>query len=940
MKRIIFALMLFMPIMAFSQIKADSTKLTTPPANHPLTLGSLYMNGANASNGIVGFQDPTTGKWFTLITGQQASRYLTNFLPLTGGTLTGDVIITSPNTLHIPGASGDHVLADLASDGGIGRSDNLFARGGGSGLGIGAGTNNQNPSIFLEVVPGTPQGVELPQMTISDRLSIDLNPSGFTTANQDGLLVYQNNATKGFYTNILGTGWVRLLTTVDSTTLSGGGGGGMTNPMTTLHDIIVGGSSGTPTRLGIGTTGQVLTYDGTNIIWQTPSGSGSGTTTNALTNDYGISTFSFNGGTSGIKVKADSTTLKSKVSALADYNILITALAGKQTSGTYLTPTSTNTVTNKDLTSGTNTFPTFNQNTTGSAGSVANSLTNGVGITTLTYNGSAAKTVVIDTSIIAPKAYVNNFELKSDTTTFFKKNGGYLLGNLHMKANTIDFNDFGLITTISLGGINFMDSSTGDNLNINPDNFTLFNTSLSSSSLTVSNTTPKITVERSSNAYSLVFPTTGLPSSGSALLAANKSDSLAYIGDLTKGNYNLYGRSLTLRTTGTGVSGDSVLVKHNGLIKTVTQASIGGGGGGSTLTLGRGLTGTSYNGSTAITATVDTTTITDLGHFNGKIGTTVATALAAKQGSLTLTTTGSSGAATLSGNTLNIPQYTGGGGSGVTSIGATVTNSNGIIITGTSPITSSGSFGFQVDSSKYQTLAAKGQANGYTPLKSTRKVDSLYLPDFYTSARFIHTGTNNNTDIFDLATVPVAFGGSGAVTLTGLLKGNGTSPFTAATAGTDYVAPTTTVAGFALSGNVTLANLTATNSTLTFSGTYTGATARTIGLNLATANTWTGLPTFNAGISVGLAQKIGIVEGTGGRSGQTTLVAGTKAITITGLTTSSRAILTFVSIGGTVSTTWQYAAVCTSNTLTITALTNANTTDTTDTSVLTYLIVN
>lgn len=38
-------------------------------------------------------------------------------------------------------------------------------------------------------------------------------------------------------------------------------------------------------------------------------------------------------------------------------------------------------------------------------------------------------------------------------------------------------------------------------------------------------------------------------------------------------------------------------------------------------------------------------------------------------------------------------------------------------------------------------------------------------------------------------TLPVANGGSGATTLTGVLKGNGTSAFTAATAGTDYVAP-------------------------------------------------------------------------------------------------------------------------------------------------------
>ena len=40
-------------------------------------------------------------------------------------------------------------------------------------------------------------------------------------------------------------------------------------------------------------------------------------------------------------------------------------------------------------------------------------------------------------------------------------------------------------------------------------------------------------------------------------------------------------------------------------------------------------------------------------------------------------------------------------------------------------------------------------------------------------------------------TLPVANGGSGAATLTGVLKGNGTSAFTAATAGTDYVAPGT-----------------------------------------------------------------------------------------------------------------------------------------------------
>ncbi|MEO9145108.1 MAG: glycosyl hydrolase family 28-related protein [Ginsengibacter sp.] len=74
-------------------------------------------------------------------------------------------------------------------------------------------------------------------------------------------------------------------------------------------------------------------------------------------------------------------------------------------------------------------------------------------------------------------------------------------------------------------------------------------------------------------------------------------------------------------------------------------------------------------------------------------------------------------------------------------------------------------------------------------------------------------------------------------------------------------------------------------------------------------------------------------------SAQTTLVAGTKAITVAGVTSSSIATLGFVSIGGTVSTTWQYAVVCTANTITISALNNSGGVDTSDTSTLNYSVV-
>lgn len=58
-----------------------------------------------------------------------------------------------------------------------------------------------------------------------------------------------------------------------------------------------------------------------------------------------------------------------------------------------------------------------------------------------------------------------------------------------------------------------------------------------------------------------------------------------------------------------------------------------------------------------------------------------------------------------------------------------------------------------------------------------------------TSVGTITSGTWNGS------TIAVAYGGTGATTLTGILKGNGTSAFTAATEGTDYLSNTSTIDG-------------------------------------------------------------------------------------------------------------------------------------------------
>ena len=97
------------------------------------------------------------------------------------------------------------------------------------------------------------------------------------TSPQEGQFAYlkDTNVTT-YYT---GSAWANLDTT------------GMTNPMTTTGDTIYSSSGSTPARLGIGTTGQVLTVAGGVPSWATPAGGGgkvlqvvSATTTTEVSN--------------------------------------------------------------------------------------------------------------------------------------------------------------------------------------------------------------------------------------------------------------------------------------------------------------------------------------------------------------------------------------------------------------------------------------------------------------------------------------------------------------------------------------------------------------------------------------------------------------------------------------------------------------------------------
>lgn len=84
------------------------------------------------------------------------------------------------------------------------------------------------------------------------------------TSPQEGQFAYlkDTNVTT-YYT---GSAWANLDTT------------GMTNPMTTTGDTVYSSSGSTPARLGIGSTGQVLTVASGLPSWATPTGGSSGLT--------------------------------------------------------------------------------------------------------------------------------------------------------------------------------------------------------------------------------------------------------------------------------------------------------------------------------------------------------------------------------------------------------------------------------------------------------------------------------------------------------------------------------------------------------------------------------------------------------------------------------------------------------------------------------------
>jgi len=181
------------------------------------------------------------------------------------------------------------------------------------------------------------------------------------------------------------------------------------------------------------------------------------------------------------------------------------------------------------------------------------------------------------------------------------------------------------------------------------------NSALTNSSITINGTSVSlggtVSISSASTLDGLTDVTITTPSLGQVL----KYNGSAWINDA----------DATAGGAGAGTVTTVSVVSANGFTGSVATAS-------STpaITIATSITGLLKGNSTAISAAVSGTdyqapigTISGIVKGNGANALTAATAGTDYQSPITLTTTGSSGAATFIGNTLNIPEYSGGGGS-------------------------------------------------------------------------------------------------------------------------------------------------------------------------------------------------------------------------------------------------------------------------------------
>jgi hypothetical protein len=163
----------------------------------------------------------------------------------------------------------------------------------------------------------------------------------------------------------------------------------------------------------------------------------------------------------------------------------------------------------------------------------------------------------------------------------------------------------------------------------------------------------------------------------------------------------------------------------------------------------------------------DWTTFNNKFAFSDTASLNLTSRFASKQNNITLTTTGTSGAASLIGSTLNIPQYSGGGGGTgtVTSVGLSAPS---IFTVGGSPVTTSGTLALTYSGNALPLAnggtGATTQANARITLGGTTSGISLFTLTNSVSDKFIKVNSNNTITLLSADDTRTTIGaGTGTV---------------------------------------------------------------------------------------------------------------------------------------------------------------------------------
>ncbi|GHM99733.1 hypothetical protein WSM22_12230 [Cytophagales bacterium WSM2-2] len=323
-----------------------------------------------------------------------------------------------------------------------------------------------------------------------------------------------------------------LLTNADWATFNGK----MSNPLTTTGDIIFG-TTTTPTRLGIGTNGQVLTVNGGVPSWQTPSGT-------PTLNSGNIFVGNASNTATGVAMSGDATINNTGALTIAN-GAISGGVGGKITDGS---------ITDVDISSsaaisGSKVNPAFGSQNISTTGTLQSGTTTVSGLTV------------------------------SGTTTSFNTKA-YVWPSTTAGANTVLRNDgAGNLSWVSAGGT-VTSVATGTGLSGGPITTTgtisLANTAVTPASYGTSTSIPQITVDaqgRLTAASNVAIPTANTTTTGLLTNADWNSFNGKLSGTLTNGN--LFVGNASNVATAVAMSGDASLSNTGAL--TISNTSTTGG---------------------------------------------------------------------------------------------------------------------------------------------------------------------------------------------------------------------------------------------------------------------------------------------------------------------------------------------------------------------------